>query len=233
MEIQYLGHYCFTIKGGSQTLLIDPAISQETFVKIPDFVLLTSSLYGHFNIPAFKFIPTTTTVIIPKGLRRFVKKFIPNPLFELSPQESVSVQGLTITAIPVHLWGYRLCPFILRPSTGYLIKTETANLFYPGNTGYGPNFKKLGQEVKLDTVILPYRDLPIKQLLHHRTLHPQNFVMACKDLAPKTVLALPEWFPTHNGENAHYLERLQEALLKVFPNDSPTQLKFVDLDSTQ
>src|SRR5262245_8292596 len=134
LQITTIGHATALIQMGEQSFLTDPNFSNRILfwkrLKKPGIdpnalpplsaILISNANYAHLDIFSFKFFKSTLPIIAPKGLGKFVSKFLPNPVIEIHPWSHHLHQGIEIHAIPVQHHGFRWLPIHHRPSTAYL-----------------------------------------------------------------------------------------------------------------
>lgn len=185
-RITYLGHSTVLVKSETISFLTDPIFSRRVlFLKRkspmpvrpeslpePTALFISHAHYDHLDIPSFKYFSSKTPVILPKGLGKLVARYVNNPLIELSPGGRHEIRpGLKVTAFPVSHQSFRLSGLTYRNACGYLIDLNGTRIFFPGDTAYRSDFKKLG---KVDVALLPIGPTDPEWFMRSRHLNPAD-----------------------------------------------------------
>jgi L-ascorbate metabolism protein UlaG (beta-lactamase superfamily) len=96
-------------------------------------------------------------VITAKRTSSLIRRLPFKHVIELGDDEEVCLLDLDlkITAVPVKHWGNRY-PWNTRYGhTGYLIEKNDTRIFYPGDTAYTPQFRKLKEMGEIDLAFMP------------------------------------------------------------------------------
>ena len=167
-KIQWLGHSAFRYRISNTVILTDPLLTNRAspfqwagpkrFVPSPlkpedakaDLILITHNHYDHLDLETLKQLPNKdkVQVIVPLGVAPLVKEAGITHVQELDWHQSTTFNGLHITLVPaIHfsarwtndrnqtLWG------------GYVIKSDTLNLYLTGDTTLHPTvFKEIGEK---------------------------------------------------------------------------------------
>jgi L-ascorbate metabolism protein UlaG (beta-lactamase superfamily) len=196
LQITAIGHATTLIKMGEQNFLTDPIFSNRIFFRkrlqkpgletksIPPLsaILISNAHYDHLDLFSFKFFKSTIPVIVPKGLEKFVGRFLPNAIIEIPPWSHHLHQGVEIHAIPIHHFGYRWFPVRHRPSTAYLLRSSEGSVYFTGATGYGKHFKEAGNLYPIDVALLPIAGYNPPWLHKKNNMNPEEALKAIEDL---------------------------------------------------
>lgn len=198
LQITYIGHATLLIESGEDAFLTDPNFSKKILnvqhrVRKPGMTpealppltacLVSHARYQHLDIFSFKYFPSNTSIIVPQGLGKFVRKFLPNPVTEIGPAGCHQGLHSKIHAVPVAKQGFRWVPIRHRTATGYLLETPGGNVYFPGNTTYGPHFTQTGHDFDIDVALLPTR--PWKKGQARGSLSPEQTMQAFQDLGAR------------------------------------------------
>ncbi|MDI6743556.1 MAG: MBL fold metallo-hydrolase, partial [Smithella sp.] len=213
-----VGHATFLIQMDGLNILTDPIWSNRPspiswagpkrhlkpgilFEDLPpiDVVLVSHNHYDHLDIPTLERLADKEPpyAIVPLGNLKLVKSAgIPN-VDELDWWQSVRISpDVTITLVPAQHFSLRnLANYNKTLWGGFVISGYSGNVFYSGDTGYGPHFLEIARRFSPIRVALlpiaPFRPRdtsPAHQYIIH--MGPVEAVKAHLDLgAPFTVAA--------------------------------------------
>ncbi|MFA5180734.1 MAG: MBL fold metallo-hydrolase [Syntrophales bacterium] len=191
ISITPVGHATFLIQMDNLNILIDPTWSDRCsplpwagpkrhsppgirFEDLPpiDVVLVSHNHYDHLDLPTLERLAEkgTPRSIVPLGNLDLVRSAgIPN-VDELDWWQSVRVSPeVTITLVPAQHFSMRT--LWNRNQTlwgGFVISGPSGNIFYSGDTGYGPHFQKIARRFSPIRVAL----LPIAPFRPQKTGEP-------------------------------------------------------------
>jgi L-ascorbate metabolism protein UlaG (beta-lactamase superfamily)/outer membrane protein OmpA-like peptidoglycan-associated protein len=213
-----VGHATFLIQMDGLNILTDPIWSDhpspvswagpQRFLKpgirfedLPpiDVVLVSHNHYDHLDLPTLKSLAKkgTPLTIVPLGNLKLVKSAGIPAVDELDWWQSVRLSpDITITLVPTQHFSMRTLAD--RNKTlwgGFVISGYSGNVFYSGDTGYGPHFKEIARRFLPIRVALlpiapfrPHDTSPAHKYIIH--MGPVEAVQAHLDLgAPFTVAA--------------------------------------------
>ncbi len=204
LQITAIGHATTLIQMGEQTILTDPNFSNRILfwkrLKKPGIepkalpalsaILISNAHYDHLDIFSFKYFKSTIPVIVPKGLGKFVSRFLPNPVIEIPPWSHHVHQGVEIHALPVQHIGYRWIPIRNRPSAAYLLRSPEGNVYFTGATGYGKHFKETASLYPIDVALLPIAGYNPPWLHQKNNMNPEEAIRAIEDLKAKHLIPI-------------------------------------------
>jgi L-ascorbate metabolism protein UlaG (beta-lactamase superfamily) len=215
-----VGHATFLIQMDGVNILTDPIWSERCsplswvgpkryrepgirFEDLPpvDVVLISHNHYDHLDLPTLKRLAEKRVPrsIVPLGNLDLVRGAGIATVDELDWWQSIRLdQGMTITMVPAQhfssrslwdrnktLWG------------GFVISGPSGNVYYSGDTGYGPHFREIARRFSPIRVALlpiaPFRPVQAKEenpgyrsIVH---MGPEEAVMAHLDLNPQVSIA--------------------------------------------
>jgi L-ascorbate metabolism protein UlaG (beta-lactamase superfamily) len=178
----------------------EPGIRFEDLPPI-DVVLISHNHYDHLDIPTLKRLAKKDTPrsIVPLGNLDLVRDAGIDTVDELDCWQSVRLdQGITITLVPAQhfssrglwdrnktLWG------------GFVVSGPSGNIYYSGDTGYGPHFREIARRFAPIRVALlpiaPFRPPQAQEQTpgYRSVVHmgPKEAVLAHLDLNPQVSIA--------------------------------------------
>lgn len=179
-RITYINHSTFLIQVDGINILTDPVWSDRVspfswigpkrmrmpgvlFENLPpiDLVLLSHNHYDHLDLSTMKKLHYhhRPKIVTPLG----VKQFLDNQKMEVSAEidwwdEWGYNESLSIQAVPAqHFSGRGMFDRDATLWCGYLIKRNTGNIFFVGDTGYNESmFKEIGERGgKIEAALIP------------------------------------------------------------------------------
>lgn len=186
VELTYLGHSCFGVRGGGSTLIIDPfltgnplAAAKADEVEV-DFVLVSHAHGDHLGdaIPIAE--RTGATVIANHEIATYAgEKGVTAHGMHIGGGADFTFGRVKLTiahhgsSFPDGAYGGNPC--------GFLLTIEGKNIYHACDTGLFYDMKLIGEE-GIDVAILPIGD--------NYTMGPKDALRAVKLLEPKLVIPI-------------------------------------------
>lgn len=178
VKITFVNHSTFLIQYAGLNILTDPiwsfrcspfqfagphrmrppGVKFEDLPKI-DLVLLSHNHYDHFDINTNrdlikKFNPK---YVVPLGMKPSLEKLGAKEVQEIDWFEKTTIDGLSIMGTPANHFSSR--GLFDRDNSlwcGFLMEHRGHKLYFVGDTGYGPNFKEMGEKYgPIDLCLIP------------------------------------------------------------------------------
>ena len=165
--VNYCGHATLMIQVDGVNILTDPVLGDRVLhlrrrnmsgrawlegLPQPDLILLSHLHTDHLHLPTLRRLPRTIPMVVPRGTAPWLRRVVPQTVFELSPGEQSVFSGLTIAAtLAAHVTN--LAPALLNLVQGYLIQGSTT-IYFPGDTDIFPQMREIG-DVGLDVALMP------------------------------------------------------------------------------
>jgi L-ascorbate metabolism protein UlaG (beta-lactamase superfamily) len=168
-KINYVGHATVLVDIGELRVLTDPVLRDRLFFlqrhgqgpaqglladRPPDIVLISHLHYDHADLPSLRRLPSTTTVIAPKGSGKYLERWAGVQVHEVSEGDSVPVADVVFTALPAqHGHAYS----VPRPMTDCLsfVMENHQTVYFAGDTDLFEGMSEVGQSYDLDMALLP------------------------------------------------------------------------------
>ena len=212
-QITWFGHSAFLLQLNGKTLLLDPMFSRSpspfqslgpqrfsdslpaSVAELPpiDAVLISHDHYDHLDYASIKKLGTKTTMFfVPLGLAAHLLKWgiPPQQITELDWWDERSFEGLSFTCTPSrHFSGRTLTDRFATLWCSWVIKTSETNIFFSGDTGYGPHFKQIGKKFgPFDLTLLECGQYdPLWPNVH---MTPEQTMLAHTDLRGKRMIPM-------------------------------------------
>ncbi len=175
MEITFLGHASFLLKGDSTVLYIDPYHLVGELPKA-DVILITHPHFDHCSPEDIsRLLSEKSIVVSPSGCD--VKAHIK----EISPGQEIPLKDVIIKAVPAYNIGKSFHPKS-NNWVGYLVEIESFRIYHAGDTDLIPEMSDLSVDIAL---------LPIGGTY---TMNVNEAVDAVGRIKPKLVI------PMHYGD---------------------------------
>ncbi len=210
--LTWLGHAAFLIRIGGLTVLTDPYLTSNAgpaglgpkrFVKcgVPmsdlpriDVLVVSHNHYDHLDEKALALLPHKShmTVIVPLKLGSFFRERGFTNVVELDWHESHDIKGVSVTALPVVHWSRR-SGFDTNKTlwAGFKLTTKDHNLFFGGDSGYGPVFEEIGAQYgPFDTALLGIGAYEPRQMMKASHATPEEAVQMALDLKARRVVGM-------------------------------------------
>ena len=168
----WIGHSSFILQTHAKIILIDPVFGHNPSpiafmgpkrfntnlpVEIKDLpqidaIIISHDHYDHLDLYSIKNLKDKTRrFIVPLGVKGHLVKWgvEENRIEELDWWQETVFEGLELACTPAQHFSGRGKWFADRESTlwcSWVIKTETENIFFSGDSGYGAHFKTIGEK---------------------------------------------------------------------------------------
>ncbi|MFC2038116.1 MBL fold metallo-hydrolase, partial [Chloroflexota bacterium] len=120
----------------------------------PDVVLLSHLHYDHADLPSLRRMPSTTTVIAPRGAGKYLSRWAGVRVYEVAEGDKVQVADLEIHAVPAdHGWGVSV-PRPMSTCLSYVMRNRLS-VYFAGDTDLFEGMHEVGGEFDLDMALLP------------------------------------------------------------------------------
>jgi L-ascorbate metabolism protein UlaG (beta-lactamase superfamily) len=212
-SITWLGHASFLIRVANKTILTDPFLSKYAspvswagptrFVASPipintlpaiDMVIVSHNHYDHLDDETIRNLKNKDNihVIVPLGLKPFFIERGYTMVTELDWGQSVSVEGIEMTAEPaVHDSARSISDHNETLWASWVINSAQKRIFFIGDTGYSDTiFNDLGDKYgSFDYAILPIGAYEPRELMWMSHTTPEEAISIGIDVRAKTLIA--------------------------------------------
>jgi L-ascorbate metabolism protein UlaG (beta-lactamase superfamily) len=211
--ITWIGHSTFLVRIAGLTILTDPYVTDWAtpipglgpkryappgiaIERLPpiDLVIVSHNHYDHLDAKTLERLPgkDRVQIVVPLGVGEiFAKRGFAN-IRELDWGDTTALGPLTITALPAIHWSRRTAADENRTLwASFKIEGAGRKLFFPGDTGYGPVFAKIGQEHgPFDLLFAPIGSYEPKVIMHASHTTPEQAVQLGRDIGAKRLVAI-------------------------------------------
>ena len=215
-QLMWFGHSSFLLQTANQNLLFDPIFSDVAAPhpvlgskrysnKLPiepenlpaiDAVVISHDHYDHLDYPSIMKIDAKVKhYYVPLGVGQHLLHWgiAPERISEMDWWQAADLNDIKLTLTPArHFSGRRLGNNNSTLWGGWMVEAQDQQLYFSGDSGYGPHFKKIGQRFgPIDMALLEASQYNIRwQAIH---MLPNESVQAAKDLGARIMM------PVHWG----------------------------------
>ncbi len=122
--------------------------------RTPDIVLLSHLHYDHADMPSLRLLPSSATVIAPKGSGKYLKRWAGVNVHEVQEGDKVQVADVEITALPAAHGQAHSIPRPMDSCLSYVMRNRLS-IYFAGDTDLFDGMNKVGQDFDLDMALLP------------------------------------------------------------------------------
>ncbi|MGY1672239.1 MBL fold metallo-hydrolase [Geodermatophilus sp. SYSU D00710] len=169
--LHYLGHSTVRVDLAGSTVLTDPLLTRAVGplrrVAAPppgsawsgvDLVLVSHLHADHLHLPSLRLLGEGVRVVVPRGAGAWLRSRGPRWVDELAPGESLTHDGLRVTAVPArhsgHRWGPRLTHGPDTRAVGHLVEGDGQTVYALGDTDLFPGMADVGGR-GVDVALVP------------------------------------------------------------------------------
>lgn len=206
VEVIWLGHASFLLKGGGKTVATDPYKLKSVPAKA-DLVLVSHDHFDHCDVSSVRLVAGPKALILAPS-NAIGKLQGLGTLREVKPGDEVAEEGIKVRVVPAYNVRPERQNFHPKSygGVGYLVELAGKIIYHPGDTDVIPEMESLG---KVDIALLPVSGVYV--------MDAEEAAEAVKRIKPVHVV------PMHYGagvagtkEDAEKFARLTAGLTKVY-----------------
>ncbi len=238
-RITWLGHSSFLIETGGKKILLDPVFGQYaaphpllgrarfhsempiTISELPDIdaVIISHDHYDHLDYPSInKLKDKVHHFFVPLGVGNHLRRWhiSEESISELDWWQEANYEGLKIVLTPSrHMSGRGLTDQSATLWGSWIIQSETSNIYFSGDGGYGHHFKEIGEKYgPFDVGLMECGQY--NKLWEGVHMMPEETVVASRDVKAKFIVPI-HWgsfaLATHGWTDP--VERVSNAAAQV------------------
>ena len=213
IKITFVNHSTFLIQYAGINILTDPIWSFRCspfqfagpnrmrppgvkFEDLPpiDLVLLSHNHYDHFDTNTNKDLIKRDKphFVVPLGMKKSVNKLGAKQVDQIDWHEKLTFKNISITSAPANHFTSR--GLFDRDTTlwcGYILQFGNHKLYFVGDTGYGPNFKEVGEQYgPMDISLIPIGAYKPEWFMGPIHISPKQAIDVHHDIKSKQSIAM-------------------------------------------
>jgi L-ascorbate metabolism protein UlaG (beta-lactamase superfamily) len=168
-EVNYIGHATVLIDIGRIRVLTDPVLRDRVFFlqrhgqnpaldlleeRPPDIVLLSHLHYDHADLPSLRRLPSTTTVVAPRGSGKYLARWSGVQVHEVVEGEKLQVADVEISVLPADHGRAMSVPRPMASCLSYVMRNHLS-VYFAGDTDLFEGMHEVGEDFDLDLALLP------------------------------------------------------------------------------
>jgi L-ascorbate metabolism protein UlaG (beta-lactamase superfamily) len=198
-RVRYLGHATAIIEIGDQRILTDPVLTGRiAFIRRipavapdlssqPDVVLISHGHHDHLHRASMRLVAPEVPIVAPLGLGRLIRGWGFERVQELGVDETIAIEGTTITAVPADHSGFRPPSGPTAESIGFVVAGARRRIYFAGDTDLYAGMSEIGRD-GLDVALLPVWGWGPRLGPGH--LDPERAAEAVRLLTPKVAIPI-------------------------------------------
>jgi L-ascorbate metabolism protein UlaG (beta-lactamase superfamily) len=245
LRVTFVNHATLLVQINGVNILTDPIWSERSspvpfsgpkrvrppgirFEDLPpiDAVIVSHNHFDHMDLPTLVRLHKAHNpkIYVPLGNRRTLEKEGIENVFELDWWKSADLSpSVKVTGVPAQHFSSR--GMFDRNNTlwgGYVIESRAGNVYFAGDTGYGPHFEQIAQRIgNIRLAILPVGAYLPRWFMSPQHISPDEALKAHYVLSSVTSVAMHfGTFPLADDSEHQGRDRLKEIVAKAEMNGS-------------
>jgi L-ascorbate metabolism protein UlaG (beta-lactamase superfamily) len=176
------------------------------------------------DIGSYKYLPLATQILMPKGTRSVLDRFIEFAYEDVVDGDEKTIGDLRVTAMmsPHRAQRWSGMRFIL--ALNYIIQTpDNKVIFYGTDSPYGPHFATFADRYKIDVAILPLDHVAPDFIAGKRYLDIPGALQAFSDL--RATKMIPNAYGSFSFSGRRVESILEELRAEMFKRNLKDQVK--------
>ncbi len=213
VQISFVNHSTFLIQVAGLNILTDPVWSKRcspfqwvgpermrppgiSMDQLPpiDLVLLSHNHYDHLDVNTVKEVKQrfNPQFIVPLGVGAYFNKLGIDDVEEIDWHQKINKSNIVIKGVPgSHFTSRGLFDRDKTLWCGYLLEIDGYKIYFAGDTGYGDNFKAMGeQEGVIDLALIPIGAYKPEWFMSPIHISPDQAVQVHNDVNAKQSIAM-------------------------------------------
>lgn len=211
-SLTWLGHAAFLIRTGGLTIITDPYLTDyagpqgfgpRRYVKsgiaiadLPpiDVLLISHNHYDHLDERTIEQLPGKDRMVVlaPLRLGDFFRERGYANVHDLDWHDGFTVGDVRFTGLPAVHWSRRTSFDINRTLwLGFAIRSATRNIYFGGDSGYGPVFREIGEAYgPFDVALIGIGAYAPRALMQATHTSPEEAIELAADIGAECVVGM-------------------------------------------
>ncbi len=203
IQITWIGHDTFLIQVSGINILTDPMFSERAspfgFIgpkrKVPlplrqddlppiQATIISHNHYDHLDAATIAKLGNTVKFFVPLGMSNWFREMGLDNVTELDWWQSASLGPIRVHCVPAQHFSIRT-PFDANKTlwSGWVLATPVGSIFFAGDTGYSPDFQKIGQRLgPMRLSLIPIGGYMPRWFMKPMHLNPLEAVLVHEDV---------------------------------------------------
>ena len=203
IQITWIGHDTFLIQVAGINILTDPMFSERAspfsfmgpkrIVPPPlrqddlppiQATIISHNHYDHLDAATIAKLGNTVKFFVPLGMSNWFREMGLDNVTELDWWQSASLGPIRFHCVPAQHFSMRT-PFDANKTlwSGWVLATPVGSIFFAGDTGYSPDFKKIGQRLgPMRLSLIPIGGYMPRWFMKPMHLNPLEAVLVHQDV---------------------------------------------------
>lgn len=179
---------------GVQKRLTEPGLAQEELPEI-DIIVISHGHYDHLDFRSIRKLKGEPTFYVPEGLKSAFTRRGYKKVTEANWWDTFEAGGIKLSFVPAQHWTKRTITDTNTSHWGGWIFEDSSgrSVYFVGDTGYFRGFKEIGDEFKVDIVLMPIGAYEPEWFMKVSHINPEDAVKAFLELKGK------KFVPMHYG----------------------------------
>jgi L-ascorbate metabolism protein UlaG (beta-lactamase superfamily) len=209
VAVTFVGHSTFLIRTASTVILTDPvftshagpfgrlgprrvrppAIAPSALPRV-DIVLVSHNHYDHLQPSSLRLFAGPATFVAPLGVAEQMN--LHGRVHELDWWGTATAGAAEITCVPAQHFSART-PWDRNRTLwcGYVVRVDGVSIYFAGDTGYSPQFTRIGDRCpSIDVALLPIGAYEPRWFMAPVHMNPEEAVRAHMDVRPRLSIGM-------------------------------------------
>lgn len=216
LEIRWLGHAGFSIRGEGKEVVIDPYQLKSKARRAVDVIFITHDHFDHLSMNDLAILSSAekTAIVASKNCAKSLGALPCKSKTFVTPMDKGEVEGIKYSVVSAYnVNKFRAPGAVFHPreygGVGFLIELAGVRIYHPGDTDVIPEMKNLG---KVDVAFLPVSGVYV--------MTAGEAVEAASIIAPDIAIPMHYGAIAGSKSDAEEFKRNAKCRVEILPQES-------------